>query len=374
MRVLGIFSLAVLLCISAARGQQSNAPASAAKEGNPVLLHRPAPQPQTLLIPEGHVKLDVVVTDAAGKPVMGLEPWDFKLLDNGQPSKILSFRYFDGVVVKPDPPVQVILVIDMVNLPFLQVAFVKSELERFLRARGGRLAQPVTLISLTDTSMRILPQPSLDGNGLANLVEHLQGSIRTISSAQGTDGLLERAEYSARQMEAIAENEALRPGRKLLIWVGWGWPILDRHKDNYSERDQQNTFDAIVELSTRLREARMAVYSVTPQDSTAGSSVMYTTLYQAFLDGVKTAQQADLGNLALKVLVTQTGGLILGPDNDVAGQINRCVADANAFYRISFDPLRAQHPDEYHDLKLVVDKPGLTVRTNTGYYNQPQGN
>ena len=77
------------------------------------------------------------------------------------------------------------------------------------------------------------------------------------------------------------------------------------------------------------------------------------------------------GNLALKVLVTQTGGLILGPDNDVAAQIDRCVADANAFYRLSFDAVKATHADEFHDLKVVVNKPGATVRTNTGYYGEP---
>ena len=77
--------------------------------------------------------------------------------------------------------------------------------------------------------------------------------------------------------------------------------------------------------------------------------------------------------MALKVLVTQTGGKILGPDNDLVEQINRCIEDANAFYRISFDPPAAEHTDEYHDLKVVVNKPDVTVRTNSGYYNEPAG-
>jgi hypothetical protein len=97
----------------------------------------------------------------------------------------------------------------------------------------------------------------------------------------------------------------------------------------------------------------------------------YDLLYQEFLKPVSLPKQAQPGNLGLKVLVTQTGGVILGPDNDLAAQINRCLADADAFYRISFDPAHAEHADEYHDLKLVVDKPGLTVRTNKGYYDEP---
>jgi len=73
----------------------------------------------------------------------------------------------------------------------------------------------------------------------------------------------------------------------------------------------------------------------------------------------------------LKVLAIQTGGRALPPDNDLAGQISACVQDAGAFYTVSFNPPLADKPNEYHDLKVEVDKPGLTAHTDTGYYNQP---
>ena len=95
--------------------------------------------------------------------------------------------------------------------------------------------------------------------------------------------------------------------------------------------------------------------------------------YRYYLKPVKSPRESDAGDLALKVLATQTGGQIPGPDNNLAAQIDRCIADANNFYRISFNPPAAEHADEYHDLKVVVDKPGVTVRTNTGYYNEPAG-
>jgi VWFA-related protein len=119
-----------------------------------------------------------------------------------------------------------------------------------------------------------------------------------------------------------------------------------------------------------MREARMVVYSVALSDSATGAE-MHIFLYQDFLQGVKSPRQADSGNLALKVLALQSGGRILGPDNDLTGQINSCIAEANAFYTLSFDPPHAEHADEYHDLKVQVDKPGLKAQTTTGYYNQP---
>jgi len=351
------------------------APAPAADRApDPALAHRPAPKQPSTVAPEGHLFLDVLVNDAAGKSVTGLQPWDFKLLDNDKPAKIMSFHSYDGATVRPDPAVEVILLIDELNLPFSQVSFVKSEIGDSLRQNGGRLAQPVSIILLTEAGLQVQPRPSTDGNALLNVVNQIKPHISSINPAMGNEGALERTQISVHQLAAIAENEARQPGRKLLIWVGPGWPMLQSQNFTFSERDRRRYFDVIVELTNRLREARIVVYSVAPADSSLGGGPGRSQLYKAFLKPVTTERQADVGNLGLKVLVTNTGGKILGPDNDLTGQIDQCIADANAFYRLSFDPPQAQHADEYHDLKVQVNQLGLTVRTNAAYYNEPPGN
>ena len=360
----------LVVSVAIAAGAQSDKPDRQKPEPpDPTFSQRPAPRPQSLLIPEGKIKLDVVVNDAAGNPVLGLEPWDFKILDNGQPRKVLSFRKYDGVQVKPDPPVEVLLVIDMLNLPFQQVAFVRTQVDAFLRQNGGHLKQPVSVAQLTDAGLRIQPRPSTDGNAIAEVVSAIREHVSTINPAMGGEGWVERFQRSARAMDNIAQNELKKPGRKLVIWVGPGWPLLSRPSDGYTGKQQQRNFDSIVEMSTALREGRITMYSVSPVIVIQnGPNPM---LYKNFLNPVRTPHDAEAGDLGLKVLVTQTGGRIMGPDNDVVAQINRCIDDASAFYRISFDPPPAEHPDEYHDLKVGVDKPGATVRTNTGYYDEP---
>jgi len=363
--------MAALLMVAALAGAQT--------EQNPVppdptLEHRAAPRPAPLpsvVTPAGRIRLDVTVTDASGKPVDGLGPQDFKVLDGDAQRKILTFRSYDGVAVKPEPPVQVILLIDTSNLPFPQVAFVRGEVTKFLSENGGRLAVPVSIMVLSDAGLRVQPRPSTDGRALLGVLNEVKGSIHTINAAEGSEGDLERFQLSVRQLSTIAENEALKPGRKLLIWVGPGWPLLNSANYRFSERDQRRYFDSIVDLSTKLREGRVVVDSVAPAASTTASG-LGTTLYQNFLKGVRTAHQADSGNLALKVLALQSGGLVLGPDNDLAGQIDRCVAEANAFYTLTFDPGYAAAPNEYHDLKVEVDQAGLKARTRMGYYNQPK--
>jgi len=366
-RHFGVFVALLLAAAGIGRAQQAEEPP------DPTLAHRPAPKPaapQSVVIAAGRLRLDVTVTDAGGKPVPGLGPQDFKVLDNNAARRILTFRSYDGISVKPEPPVEVILVIDTANLPFQQVAFVRDEVAKFLGENGGRLAEPVSIMLLSDAGLRVQPRPSTDGRALLGVLNEVKGSIHTINAAQGSEGDLERFQLSVRQLSTIAENEALKPGRKLLIWVGPGWPMLDSNKYMFSEKDQKRYFDSIVELSTKLREGRVVVDSVAPAASTMVSG-LGTTLYQDFLKAVRTARQADSGNLALKVLATQSGGLVLGPDNDLAGQIDRCVAEANAFYTLTFDPGYAATPNEYHDLKVELDQTGLTARTRTGYYNQP---
>ena len=370
----GFFRIAVGLSQSVLGQTDPLAPSPSAQQqdsGDPTLTHRPPPMPKSIVTSDGKIKLDVVVNDGAGKPVLELQPWDFKILDNGTPRKVLSFRAYNGVNVMPDPPVEVILVLDTLNLPFQQVAFVRKEIDDFLRQSGGKLKQPLTLILLTDAGIRFQPRPSTDGNSIATVVDGIKGGVSTFNSAMGGDGYVERFQRSAKAMDNIAQNEARKPGRKLLIWVGPGWPLLNRPADGYSDREQRRNFDNIVELSTALRQARITAYSVAPGSSVGTPNAL---LYKNFLNAVKTYKDADFGNMALKVLVTQTGGKILGPDNDLVGQINRCIEDANAFYRISFDPPTAVQANEYHALKLIVDRSDSTVRTNSGYYYGPAAN
>ena len=365
--ILGRVVATLLVGVAISAGAQSDNDRGPKQEPpDPTFSQRPVPKAQSALTREGKIRLDVMVSDASGKPVIGLEPWEFRLFDNGQPRKLISFQRFDGARVKTGPRVEVILVMDMLNLTFQQVAYVRTQVDAFLRQNGGQLKQPTSVMLLTDVGLRVQPRPSTDGNAIAGVVDGIKEHVSSINPAMGGEGWVERFQRSARAMDNIAQNEIKKPGRKLVIWIGPGWPMLNRPSDGYTERQQRRNFDAIVELSTALREARITVYSV----SQMGASGANPILYQHFLNPVRTYRDAEMGNLGLKVLVTQTGGRIMGPDNDVVSQINRCTEDANAFYRISFDPPAAEHAGEYHDMRVTVDRPDTAVRTTTGYYDE----
>ena len=69
----------------------------------------------------------------------------------------------------------------------------------------------------------------------------------------------------------------------------------------------------------------------------------------------------------------QSGGRVLGssPGNDLISQIDDCIQEGRAFYTLSFNPSHADRPAECHSLQVQIGQPGLTGRTNTGYYDQP---
>jgi hypothetical protein len=173
----------VLCCLSLVLAQPASAqsgseiqPQAAPVPIDPELKLRPSPKRDEAKIPEGLIHLDVLVTDASGKPVSGLERKDFTLLDDLQEQRIVSFRKSDGLnqgeagaattLQERQPPVQVILLIDTVNLPFEQVAFVRQQIAKYLDQNGGHLGQPTSIFLLSDSGLKVQPQPTVDGSAL----------------------------------------------------------------------------------------------------------------------------------------------------------------------------------------------------------------
>lgn len=176
------------------------------------------------------------------------------------------------------------------------------------------------------------------------------------------------------------------PGRKLLLWMGFGWlPVQG------PERYKDAAFPWLVELSTRIREARIVISEVTARTEpftaktlpftartrTEPTASEFKDTYTGYLAGVRTPSDLEgrgfgpYSHLALPVLAVQSGGLVVDEFTEISRSIEHCVEDARAFYTLSFDPPYAAQLDEYHDLKVQIEVPGLSARTTTGYYDQP---
>jgi len=313
---------------------------------------------------DGYVRLDVVVTDKSGDHVAGLKQDDFTLLDNGQQLKLVSFRAFDEDTNKPDASVEIIFAIDALNLSSQQVTVAEREVGDFLREDQGRLTRPVMIYRLSESSLSASLQPSMDGMELAKETESAaeprvvwKKPFRKVDPILTMNFASERNTLSLSGLGAIAIDAKSRPGRKLLFWIGPGWPV---------EAGGDSSFDEIVEFSTRLREARIHLFSVT-----AWAYPEREFTYERYLRGVRTAKDAMPGDMALEVLASRSGGRVMAPASKLKETIDACVEHAGDYYTLTFDPPLATRPDEYHELKVTVDKPDISVRTNSEYYDQP---
>jgi hypothetical protein len=108
-------------------------------------------------------KAETRVDEQSGPPVSGLQQPDFTVLDNKVPQTLLTFQAVRG----REAPIEVVLVLDDVNTGFANVAYERSEIDKFLRTDGGQLAHPMALAFLTDDGIKVQDEFSSDGNELS---------------------------------------------------------------------------------------------------------------------------------------------------------------------------------------------------------------
>ncbi len=322
---------------------------------------------QNLPDPSGQrtIHLDVVVSSKSGPPVTGLQQQDFTLLDNKVPQTITSFKAFGG----RDAPIDVILVVDSVNTSYQNVAYERNEIDKFLRADAGSLAHPTGLAVLADKGMQIQAGFSTDGNALSTSLDQFVVGLREINRSAGFWGDSERFQISTDGLRELAARESSLLGRKIIVWVSPGWPLLSGPRIQLDPTEQKQIFAEIVSLSTALLQARITLCSIDPLgNADTGFNTFY---WKEFVKGVSKTSQVQVGDLALPVLAVQSGGVALNSNNDTTGLLRECVAEMAPYYEISFTPAPAKKRDEYHALEIQLANHGLTARTRQGYYAEP---
>jgi VWFA-related protein len=174
------------------------------------------------------ITLDVVVTDKAGTLIRGLQQNDFTLLDNKEPRALTSFRAVDVQAGTPAPYIEIVVVIDAINADPLKATSEREGVRKFLQSNGGKLAQPVSVVVVSDNPTQIRSKPSTDGNAQAALVDQYVTGLRTVNQSQGNYGVAERYQMSMKALGSLAGYEAVKPGRKLFLWISPGWPCSCR--------------------------------------------------------------------------------------------------------------------------------------------------
>lgn len=299
---------------------------------------------------EGRIRLDVVVTDAAGKPAGGLARQDFRVLDNDRPQTIASFQADDSA----QQPLTVILVIDLVNATPDEVNAARTQLGKYLRLNDGKLANPVLIVAFAPDGLQIQSEPSTDGNSLASFVDQLKPSPAPAGQPVSASDQLSQ---SLQTLTAAADVALKVPGRKLLFWTGKGWPVPKADDPNMSMGENDANIGALVALTNKLREARIVVYGGDP------------AFHRDVNEGMTNLTKLDPATLSLGALALRSGGHGVS-SKDLGGEINRALAGSAVHYTLSFNPPATDKPDDYHAIKVLLNQPKLAVHTSAGYYSE----
>ncbi len=333
----------LLLCSSYSFTQQVSSPASAEPVGLSVVV-----------TPSNHTQ-----------QIAGLQQSSFTVLDNGAPRPIQSFR---AVTAQADP-VKVLLVVDAVNVPYVRVAYERDEIARFLKAKDGQLAQPTAVAILTDTGTQVEPSFSTNGIAINQALEQQTIGLRDLRRSSGFYGAEERLDISLKALSGLVARAQTQPGRKFIIWVSPGWPLLSGPDIQLSGKEQQNLFNQVIAFSDALRKAKTTLYVVNPLGPGADPGREF--YYKDFVKGVTKPSQTAPADLGLQVLAEQSGGKVLLGSNDISAMLSQCVADATARYEITFEPAPSDAPVEFHKIEVNVADTNLKARTLTGYYTHP---
>jgi VWFA-related protein len=327
--------------------------------------------------------LDVVVKDRNGNIISNLDPSDFTIYEDGITQKQTSFDapaqhhlpevnrilvHGYGDLAKIGSAPVTILVLDELNTSFEDMAFARQKMDRYLNAQPAILAQPTSMLAVTNSRLQVIHDYTQDRDALRqSLKRHLpELPLKFTHSGANSSGAYERMASSLNLLHQIAASSSGTPGRKSVIWVGKGFPAVNLLLlDNDSITLMQN---AIQRLTRELLDVRIALYTIDPAANllTHGfvSSPEELSEFESRTDGQPFADEIKFSTFA-----PLTGGQAFYDRNDVDRELHEAVEQGTNYYSLSYAPSNNEEtPGRYRHIRVALKNPDLIAVNRDGYY------
>lgn len=362
----------------------------------------PSSQPPVFRADTGLVRVSVIVQDRHGRPVTGLTAADFELFDHRQPQQVALFsvegraapsrasvqpNVFTNRIDGPASAGVTVLLFDRLNTIQEHQTIARNHIFQYLKQlrpedRVGFYvleADEVLVLhdftrdaeSLIKAVERVDTKTSVPLSGSqAQLVRGIEAELRDFNSE--IEGWVARAEehiqgfFTERRMnattgamEGIAAHLAGVRGRKNVIWISSGFPIL--FSDGIMLR---NASPEVFRATRALNDADIAFYPVDARGLTGVFSTPPSARQQEF---------STLGDLmstveTSQVIAEKTGGRAYFNTNDLGGAIQRAAEDSRLTYVLGYMPSHGQWDGRFREIKVRVRRPDVTVRHRSGYF------
>jgi len=391
----------------------------------------PAPV-QTIKAKSNLVVVDVLVADPKQAPIHNLKASDFILLDNNAQQQITGFDEHSGPLpgqiakapaMRPLPPgiftnfTQIpeagavnVLLLDALNTPMKDQAYVRDQLREFLKntPQGVRVAifglndrlimlqgftsDLATLRSAVEISK---PQVSLTlpdnvGNGgtkaVSDMMSDVSGgaadmgqllqSVQEFENVQGAVDAQIRVKQTLDAMNQIAHFLAGIPGRKNLIWFAGSFPL-----DIFPQPGAPRPFDVVSNSEDEFREttnlltrSEVSVYPIDARGvqtnavaigKDAGGSSFGAGLAQS---QSTFAQDSADQHFIMDRMATDTGGQAYLDTNGLSAAVGKVIANGSNYYTLSYAPTNSTPDGKFHKIQVKLTQPGGTLNYRSGYF------
>jgi VWFA-related protein len=343
----------------------------------------------TLHVSSRLVVLDVVVIDRNGKFVSNLDRSQFTVTEDKVPQAIRNFDPPDGHEMPPgsagkmvvessadlpkigNAPVN-ILVFDEVNTPFLQLAYARQMMERYLKRMPEVLPVPTLFLAAGAKKMAVLHDYT---QSRADLLQSIRThttdadfTMLTNTLNGGRSGSDDGMVKTLGALTQIASSVRGVPGRKNVIWVGTGYRNAS-DLNNLSNVDNDRVKAAIQTVTHRMLLAHVTLYMIDPEGVVARDPGNPDSLGNGLPGDAASGYGAYSLGLGFENFVSTTGGRIFAGKNDVDAEIGQTAAEGTKYYTLSYVPTSANDAARpYRKITVKLNDPSLRVITRDGYF------
>ena len=330
------------------------------------------------------VQVNVVVHGRDGKPVTGLKKEDFRIFEKGKPQTISVFNeasldklpaspvtlpphvYSNQLAQRNGAPGSITaILLDSVNTTFPDQIYGRRAVIDFLLQVNP--SDHIAIYELMGSRFRILHDYTTDASELIRILKASRSlAIPDLESVggRGAEMSLHRQTRILRTLQAlemIANHLASVPGRKNLVWVSDGFPLVTEF------RGFPTFYTLEMDHAVRaLNDAAVAVYPVDAGGLRTDPRLSFTENPSGSLEPLPPRLPSNRDTM-LK-LADRTGGRAYYDTNNLKKAIREAIADSDVTYTLGYHPEDGDMDGKFREIKVTVNRPGVKVRNRRGYF------
>jgi len=334
------------------------------------------------------VVVDVVVSDASGKPVSGLTARDFSVAEDGKPQRLRSFDVhdFDSVsaslpkapaflptntfVNLPSGPERgplYVLLLDLVNMEVADQPAAREQLLKFALSKplGTRFA-----VFVLSDGLYLVQGFTEDRNRLADAVDPKSSHAHLPRIFLYADNY-RPAISTPRVLMGIAKFLSSFPGHKNVIWISEAFPSATMPSADPGS-EGLSISDEVKEATDALARGQIAVYPVDAR------GVAVTGASSSNVGGVAQASSENSADYALNArhmteqeIADATGGRAFYGTNDLASALADATETGGHYYTLTYSPSNPNFNGKLRHIHVELAKRGYHLAYRRSYYGNP---